>query len=104
MNLLDILKSVGEIGYQAQTGGLQISVKTNLGPEIKLSGTSQKGGTAGLAQWLGVKSALIVRDRQGKPIFVHGEIPKTNPLLAAGLLAGVSYLGYLAWRGATRSR
>lgn len=101
-NFFDILKQVGNVAYDAQTGGLQVSVKTNLGPEFDIWDGRAGGGS--LAQALGIRGAIIVRDRNGTPIFVHGEVPKTNLLLAGALLAGVSYLGYLVWRGATRRR
>lgn len=102
MNVLDILKQVGETAYQAQTGGLRVSVKTNLGPEFDVWDGRSKTGS--LAQLLGIRGAIIVRDRDGKPIFVQGEPPATNWILTALYGAGIAYLGYLIWRGATRKR
>lgn len=102
MNFLDLLKQVGETAYQAQTGGLRVSVKTNLGPEFDVWDGSASNRTGSLAQALGIRGAIIVRDRAGKVIMVHGEPPETNLILAGALLAGASYLAYLLWRGATR--
>lgn len=103
MNFLDVLKTVGETAYQAQTGGLQISLKTNLGPELKIWDGKSKDGRS-LAQLLGIKGAFIVRDRVGKVIMIHGEVPKTNILLSAAYLAGASYIAYLIWRGVRRKK
>ena len=102
MNFLDLLKQVGGVAYQAQTGGLQVSVKTNLGPEFKVWDGNPQGG--GLARALGIRGAIIVRDRDGKPIMIHGDVPKTNWLLTAAIAGGASYLAYLAWRGITRKK
>lgn len=102
--ILDVLKAVGETAYEAQTGGLQVSVKTNLGPEFKVWDGRSGRGTGGLAQALGIKGAIILRGRDGKILAIHGEPPKTNLLLAGIYVSGAAYLGYLLWRGVTRKR
>jgi len=101
---LDVLKAAGKTAYEAQTGGLQVSVKTNLGPEFKVWDGAPGKGRGGLAQTLGIRGAIILRDHAGKLIAVHGEPPPTNLLLTGIYAAGVAYLGYLLWRGATRKR
>jgi hypothetical protein len=91
VNFLDIL-----------SGEFQVSVKTNVAPEIKIWDGKGQGG--GIGKALGIQGAVIVRDMKGNPIFVHGAIPKTNLLLTGIYLAGASYLAYLLWRGFTRKR
>lgn len=100
MNLLDVLKAAGNVAYNAQTGGLRVGVKTNLGPEFTVWDGKSKSG--GIAQMLGIKGAIIVRDANGKVLLVQGEPPETNVLLAGLYLAGAAYLGYLLWRGIRR--
>ena len=102
MNFLDALKAAGNLAYEAQTGGLRVSVKTNVAPEFSVWDGQSKNG--GLAQLLGIKGAVIVRDASGKILMIHGEPPPTNWILTGVYAAGVAYLGYLIWRGATRKR
>jgi hypothetical protein len=102
VNFLDALKAAGGIAYNAQTGGLRVGVKTNLGPEFTVWDGQSK--TGGIAQLLGIKGAIIVRDASGKTLMVQGEPPETNYILTAAYAAGLAYVGYLVWRGLTRKR
>jgi hypothetical protein len=90
---------VGELGALAsdvlQSGGVQVAIKTNLGPEFRVG----EGGGGGLARALGIKAAVIVRDRNGRQLFTHGEPPATNWLLAGALGSVLVLLGFLLVRG-----
>ena len=68
------------------SGGLRVSVKTNLGPEIPVF-TGQ--GQGGLAELIGFEAGVIVRDREGNLVTTYGNPPATDYVKAA-ILAGAS--------------
>lgn len=92
---------VGILGHAAgdvlASGAVRVALKTNLGPELEVAGGPRDGG--GIAAALGIKSALIVRDAQGRELYVHGQVPATNYLLVAVLLGAVAFVGFLLVRG-----
>lgn len=65
--------------------GLQIFLKTDFGPAVKVYDADQPGGNDSS---LPIKYAVTVTDRNGKRLTGYGEPPATNPLKAA-LLIGV---------------
>lgn len=90
----DLIDLAGDI---VRSGGVRVSVKTNLGPEIPVfNGTGQGGG---IARALGLEAGVIVRDRNGRVIATHGDPPPTEPLKVAALLALVSLLSFVLIRG-----
>lgn len=95
--LQDTLGEVGELAGQALRGGLKVSVKTNLGPELAVSGQGR-----GLAEALGIKAAVIVRDRDGRQLVTYGTPPATEPLRVALLAIIAGALGWLFIRGVLR--
>lgn len=94
MALRDFVGELGDIAGQALTGGgVRVAVKTNLGPEFEV------GEGAGLTRALGIRAAVIVRDRRGRLLFTHGDPPPTNPLLVAVLAAAIALLAFTLLRG-----
>ncbi len=89
---MSVLGALGEFA----AGAIVVGVKTNLGPELEL------GQGSGLARALGIQAAVIVRDRQGRVLFTHGEPPATNLLLAATLVAAAALLGFFLVRGVVK--
>jgi hypothetical protein len=98
----DLIGVIGRVtGSAIQSSGVRVSVKTNLGPEFTVWDGPAKAG-AGLAQSIGIRGAVIVRDAQGNVLFTHGEPPETNLLLSAIFFSVAAYIGFLIWRGATK--
>ncbi len=90
---------------------VRISVKTNYGPEIPVATaalSSGDGGSSGqarggiVAELLGVKAAVIVRNAAGDTISTFGEVPKTDPVRLCVALAIVGGLAWLIVRGALK--
>jgi hypothetical protein len=90
--------------------GVRVSVKTNFGPELPVAraqlssggGAGGEGSPGGISGLLGVKAAVIVRNKDGEILATYGEVPKTEPwraLVAILLVAGV---GFLIVRGALK--
>jgi hypothetical protein len=77
------------------SGGVRVYVKTNLGPEVRVSGSDGRG----LADALGIRAAVVVRDRDGRKIAGYGEYPATDPLRAGALWGAVALAVYLLLRG-----
>lgn len=97
MALREYLGELGDLAGQAlRSGGVQVAVKTNLGPEFRV------GEGAGLTRALGVKAAVIVRDRQGHLLFTHGDPPPTNYALLAVLAAAAALAGFFLVRGVVK--
>ncbi len=91
MNLRELVSDFA--GDAFGSGAVQVAVKTNLGPELPI------GQGSGLADALGIKAAVIVRDRQGRVVYTHGTPPETNPVLVGVLGAAVALAGFLLVRG-----
>ena len=86
--------------------GIDIRVKTNLGPEFSLGGLAkappdpsqppQPASPTGLLDLLGVKFAARLVDPSGSTLTSVGDPPATNPVLVAvyglGLAAGIFFL------------
>jgi len=68
------------------SGGLRVSVKTNMGPEIPVFSGDQSGG--GIVSALGIKAGVIVRNNRGEVVTTYGDPPPTDPVKVA-LLVGV---------------
>jgi len=94
---------VGIAGDYVRSGGIQVAVKTNLGPEFTVAtssmrsggGSGQGGGSGGggLLSLLGVRASVVVRDKSGNRIATYGEYPQTSYIraaVAAGLVAVVA--------------
>lgn len=78
-----------------RTGGVRVSVKTNLGPEIPVY--SGSGGSG--SNLLGIKAGVIVRNRDGGVIATYGDPPATDPIRVAMLVLVVTLLGIALVRG-----
>jgi hypothetical protein len=86
--------------------GIDIRVKTNLGPEFSLGGLAkappdpsqpaQPASQPGLLDWLGVKFSARLVDAGGSTLTTVGDPPDTNPLLVGfyvlAIGAGVFFL------------
>ena len=93
------LGELGDIAGAALRSGVRVSVKTNLGPEFQVASRDQ----GGVLRALGIKAAVIVRDRQGSVIVAHGEVPPTNWIRAGTLLAAAALAGFLLVRGLVKA-
>lgn len=97
-------------GDYVRSGGVSIAVKTNYGPEVKLASSSIApsgapgggGGGGGVLDLLGVRAAVVVRDRDGKRLASYGDYPPTEPLRVLGLVVVVALLGVVLVRGVMR--
>lgn len=69
---------------ELQSQGLQVHVKTNLGPSIKVFDAKDEQSRDGLDL---VKVGVSVRDESGAELYGSGDWPKTDYLLAGSLLA-----------------
>lgn len=94
--LKDEALSIGRAAVD--TGGVRVSIKTNLGPEIPVSlgGSQAEGEGGGL---LGFKAAVIIRDRKGQTVARYGKVPETEPFKVILLLAPLAILGLVLVRG-----
>lgn len=90
MSLLDQLGALAS----DYAGSLRVSVKTNLGPEITVTGQG-----SGLADALGLKAAVIIRDAHGRRVAGYGDPPATDPVRVAVLVALAGLVGYVLLRG-----
>jgi hypothetical protein len=89
--------------------GIDIRVKTNLGPEFSLGGLAkappdpsqpaQPASTPGLLDWLGVKFSARLVDAGGSTLTTVGDPPATNPLLVAFYVVVVGAGLYFMARG-----
>jgi hypothetical protein len=89
--------------------GLQLQVKTNLGPAFLVGGLASKQtasdgsqstqGSPGLFHLLGLQYSVQLLDANGKEVTHYGDPPATNPILAT--VYAVAALGsvYLIYRG-----
>jgi hypothetical protein len=88
----------------AVLAGIDVRVKTNLGPEFSLGGLAsppqdpsqppQPQSPTGLLDLVGVKFSARLVDASGSELTKIGTPPDTNPLLVVlyvGLLAGLLY-------------
>ena len=80
------------------SGGVRVYVKTNYGPEVPLTG----GTGPNLASILGIKAAVVVRDKRGNRIAGYGDYPATDVLKVSILFGSALALVWLAWRGLHR--
>lgn len=98
----DIISDLRNLATEyVQSGGVQVFVKTNYGPELPVytgAGTSQPG-EPGIGDLLGIKAQVIIRNKAGKVIQTYGEPAPTEPLKVAVLLAVVALLGVVIVRG-----
>lgn len=99
MNAADIGNALaGYAGRALDSGAVVISVKTNLGPEIPVTG----GGGGGLADALGIRAAVIIRNKSGRQLAATGDPPATEPLRVALFVLVAGALGLLLLRGLVR--
>ena len=82
-----------------QSGGVQVFVKTNYGPEIPVYTGADKSGQPGIGDLLGVKAQVIVKKKSGKVVQTYGEPAPTEPLKVTAVLAVVAVLGIVIVRG-----
>lgn len=89
-------ESVSALARDAvSSGGVRVYVKTNFGPEFPVSG----GDGPGLAELVGLKAGVVVRDRRGAKLASYGGYPPTDPARVALLLALAGLLGFVLIRG-----
>lgn len=97
MPLRDLLGDVGKLAGEAlEAGTVRVFVKTNLGPEFELSPRGQGGG---ILRALGVRGAVLVRDRAGRPLFAYGAPPPTSPFLVVAFAGLVLVISWAVVRG-----
>ncbi len=94
----------------AVLAGIDIRVKTNLGPEFSLGGLAsppqdpsqppQPPSPPGLLDALGVKFSARLVDASGNEITHIGTPPQTNPVLVVFYVAMLAGLLYFTVRGA----
>lgn len=83
----------------ATGGGVQVYVKTNYGPELPVyTGIDQGGDGPGLADVIGLKAQIIIKDKDGRVITKYGDPAPTEPLKAAALGLVVGTILWFAWR------
>lgn len=93
----------------AVLAGIDVRVKTNLGPEFSLGGLAsppqdpsqppQAQSPTGLLDLVGVKFSARLVDASGSEITKIGTPPDTNPLLVAFYVAVIAGLLYFTARG-----
>lgn len=84
-------------GSYVRQGGVRVSVKTNLGPELPIfSGTGEGGG---LASKLGLKAGVIVRSQDGSTIATYGDPAPTEPIKVIALAIVLGVIGIVLIRG-----
>ena len=75
-------------------GRLDVSVKTNYGPEISIP-TSSDGQPPGLiTSLIGFRGGVIIRNSRGEVIETIGDPAPTEPLRVAIMLAFLSVVGF----------
>jgi hypothetical protein len=98
--MADILSDLKNLATEyVQSGGVQVFVKTNYGPELPVYTGTDKTGQPGIADLLGLKAQVIVKNKSGKIIQTYGEPAPTEPLKVAAVLAVVALLGVVIVRG-----
>ena len=83
-------------GDYVRGGGLRVSVKTNLGPELPVY---NGGSSGGLIDLLGIKAGVIVRGKDGGVIASYGDPPPTEPIKVVLLALVVGLIGIALIRG-----
>lgn len=101
MDFLDDVREqlTGAVSDYVQGGNVNLFLKTNFGPEVPLytgSDGSESGG--GLADLVGLKAQIIIKDKNGKTITTYGEPAPTEPLKAAALGLAAGMLLWFVWR------
>lgn len=96
--------------------GVQVQIKTNLGPAFLVGGLATNSGTdgngnatqstsPGLLSAFGLKYNVTILGADGKPITTIGDPPATDPAVIAyysALTLGVAYLIYRGVRSLVR--
>jgi hypothetical protein len=90
----------GLLGIARDTvGRLDVSIKTNYGPEIPIP-TSSDGQPPGLfTRLIGFRGGIIIRNSRGEIIETVGDPAPTEPLRVAALIAVASLAGFALVRG-----
>lgn len=94
-NFFDRLKTEA-INLYTDTGAT-VSIKTNLTPEIKVFDSLKKSEKTDEKKFL--KYSLIVRDKNGKILYKHGEYPETDPVKSAIVYSLIGISAYIFLRG-----
>src|SRR3569833_1623913 len=84
------------VGVAMIKSGLEVVVKTNLGPELTEYKTGDMSPPSPLAKLLRV--GVQVRDKSGRVLTSWGEWPPTSPYAVAGAAAAVLLLLYIVAR------
>lgn len=81
--------------------GVQLQVKTNLGPPFLVGGLASSDGSSspGLLSALGFKYNITVLGSDGKAITMIGDPPPTDPVVIAVYAAVMLGVGFLLYRG-----
>jgi len=83
-------------GDALNKSGLEVVVKTNLGPELSVYKAGDTSPPSPLAKLLRV--GVQVRDKSGRVLTSWGEWPATSPYAVAGAAAAVLLLLYIVAR------
>lgn len=96
---------------QSVVSGLSVRVKTNLGPAFLIGGQYTAPSASnpdpvpanpGLLDTLGIEVGAEVLSADGSVLFRYGDLPPTNPIYAALLLAALVGVAFLVYRGIRR--
>jgi len=82
---------------KAQQRGLQVFVKTNFTPRLKVYDAAQPQSSATAASIL--KVGVEVKDKTGNNIVKYGSMPETDYFLASALVAIAGAVAFFAIRG-----
>lgn len=89
--------------------GIDIRIKTNLGPEFSLGGLAKAppdpsqppapASQPGLLDFLGVKFSARLVDASGSNLYTVGDPPATNPVLVGVYVLGIGAVVFFLARG-----
>ncbi len=94
-----IVKGQDELLSRFQDEGIQVFIKTDLTPELKVfdSATLDKAVNENSSPLVNVGVRII--DKKGKELYNYGGFPETNPVKSLALYGGLAGLLYLAFKG-----
>ena len=78
---------------EAQSRGLRVAVKTDLGPEVTVYDATRPPGPSL------VRFGVVVRDKTGQVLARYGDYPPTNWIKAGSLVLVAGVLAVAVWRG-----
>lgn len=88
-------------GSYLDQGGLQVFVKTNYGPEIPIYTGKDKNAGQGnpIAELIGLRAQVIVKDAKGKTVTTYGDAAPTDMARVLVVLSVLGLIGFVVVRG-----